>query len=159
MNKQSNLNGFFDVTAGSGSYAPRKRQAYASKRLQQVVNDFRSKRNRGSTSPASSSSHSESDGETEPPKKRKSVAKGKARAATSRRGRGGRGARGSSTSSRPKKAASSRGDEFKGTKEPQQDIVDIPPDPVIVARLRPRPKPAYPGAQRSSGDVDTLSDS
>lgn len=84
------------------------------------------------------------------------AAKGKARAATSRRGRGGRGARGGSTSSRPQKAASSSDDEFEGMKEPQQDIVDIPPDPV-VARLRPRPKPAYPGTQRSSGDVDALS--
>ncbi|KAF9243402.1 hypothetical protein BU15DRAFT_86379 [Melanogaster broomeanus] len=41
MNRQGNLNGFFDVTPAAGSYAPRKRQAYGSKRLQQVVSDFR----------------------------------------------------------------------------------------------------------------------
>ncbi|KAG1750845.1 hypothetical protein EDB19DRAFT_2009468 [Suillus lakei] len=35
MNRQGNLNSFFDVVPGSGSYAPRKRQAYGSKRLQQ----------------------------------------------------------------------------------------------------------------------------
>ncbi|KAG8954224.1 DNA repair protein rad2 [Tulasnella sp. 424] len=42
-NKQSNLNSFFDITAGTGSYAPRQKQAYASKRLQKVVSDFRKK--------------------------------------------------------------------------------------------------------------------
>ncbi|EIW84325.1 hypothetical protein CONPUDRAFT_100293 [Coniophora puteana RWD-64-598 SS2] len=40
-NKQGNLNVFLDVSSGTGSYAPRKRQAYGSKRLQQVVSDFR----------------------------------------------------------------------------------------------------------------------
>lgn len=42
MNKQGNLNDYFDVSGRSGApSAPRKRNAYASKRLQQVVNDFR----------------------------------------------------------------------------------------------------------------------
>ena len=42
MNKQGNLNEYFDVSGHSGApSAPRKRNAYASKRLQQVVNDFR----------------------------------------------------------------------------------------------------------------------
>jgi len=42
-NKQGTLltSGFFDASAGGGTYAPRKRQAYSSKRLQQVVSDFR----------------------------------------------------------------------------------------------------------------------
>lgn len=44
MNKQGNLNGFFDVAGGSGTIAPRNRQAYTSKRLQQVVSDYRKKR-------------------------------------------------------------------------------------------------------------------
>ncbi|KAG8908313.1 DNA repair protein rad2, partial [Tulasnella sp. 408] len=43
INKQSNLNSFFDITAGVGSYAPKQKQAYASKRLQKVVSDFRKK--------------------------------------------------------------------------------------------------------------------
>ncbi|KAG1821643.1 uncharacterized protein BJ212DRAFT_1445185 [Suillus subaureus] len=47
INRQGNLNSFFDVAPGSGSYAPRKRQAYASKRLQQVVTDFRDRRQNG----------------------------------------------------------------------------------------------------------------
>ena len=43
-NRQGNLNTFLDVPSGTGSYAPRKRQAYGSKRLQQVVSDFRRER-------------------------------------------------------------------------------------------------------------------
>ncbi|KAL1673181.1 hypothetical protein EV122DRAFT_294378 [Schizophyllum commune] len=43
-NKQGTLNSFLDVSLGTGTHAPRKRQAYASKRLQQVVSDFRKKR-------------------------------------------------------------------------------------------------------------------
>ena len=43
-NKQGTLNSFLDVSLGTGTHAPRKRQAYASKRLQQVVSDFRRKR-------------------------------------------------------------------------------------------------------------------
>ena len=35
------LDKFFDTSIAGGVYAPRKRQAYASKRLQQVVSDFR----------------------------------------------------------------------------------------------------------------------
>ncbi|KAJ7928931.1 hypothetical protein B0H13DRAFT_2228860 [Mycena leptocephala] len=53
LNKQGDLNGFFDIS-GSGIVAPRKRQAYASKRLQQVVSDYRKKRKHGSKSPAAS---------------------------------------------------------------------------------------------------------
>jgi DNA excision repair protein ERCC-5 len=41
LNKQGTLGNY--VTGGSGSLAPRKRQAYTSKRLQQVVTDFRTK--------------------------------------------------------------------------------------------------------------------
>ncbi|OSD06610.1 PIN domain-like protein [Trametes coccinea BRFM310] len=50
---QGNLVGFFDVPLG-GNAAPRKRQAYTSKRLQQVVQDFRKQQaqQRGSASPA-----------------------------------------------------------------------------------------------------------
>lgn len=46
-NKQGNLNDFLGVMPGTGTHAPRQRQAYASKRLQQVVSEFRKKRARG----------------------------------------------------------------------------------------------------------------
>ncbi|KAG8970514.1 DNA repair protein rad2 [Tulasnella sp. 419] len=42
--RQANLNGFLDIAAGSGTAAPRQRHAYASKRLQKVVSDFRKRR-------------------------------------------------------------------------------------------------------------------
>ncbi|KAF8632252.1 hypothetical protein AX15_001999 [Amanita polypyramis BW_CC] len=41
INKQSNLTEYFDVSAGMGAFVPRKQQAYTSKRLQDVVEDFR----------------------------------------------------------------------------------------------------------------------
>ncbi|THH13045.1 hypothetical protein EW146_g7122, partial [Bondarzewia mesenterica] len=59
LNRQGNLNEYFEVTVGDGAFAPRKRNAYASKRLQQVVNDFRNEqaklRKSGSASAGSSS--------------------------------------------------------------------------------------------------------
>jgi len=41
LGRQGVLDKFFDTSIAGGVYAPRKRQAYASKRLQQVVSDFR----------------------------------------------------------------------------------------------------------------------
>src|ERR1700691_3812193 len=93
MNKQGNLNEFFDVSAGSGIYAPRKRQAYSSKRLQQVVSEFRSEKAKlkagHSPTPAvsegSTGSGAENDAVEEPAKKRrktKAKGNGKARGGT-----------------------------------------------------------------------------
>src|SRR6188768_1581354 len=101
LNKQGNLNDFLDISAGTGTHAPRQRQAYASKRLQQVISDFRKRQK--STSPStprsgsqapsqdegsgSNSNESENDAEA-PVKKRKKTSsstrgnsKGKTRAA------------------------------------------------------------------------------
>ncbi|KAJ3893282.1 hypothetical protein GG344DRAFT_43649 [Lentinula edodes] len=81
INRQGNLNVFFDVSAGSGTAAPRKRQAYASKRLQQVVSDFRKKRNSAGTSTTAESSSdddsqkSEEREDVQPPKKKKRTSK------------------------------------------------------------------------------------
>ncbi|KIM39948.1 hypothetical protein M413DRAFT_19658 [Hebeloma cylindrosporum] len=55
LNKQGNLNTYLDITAGSGTHAPRQRQAYASKRLQQVISDFRKAQKSGSLTPSSRS--------------------------------------------------------------------------------------------------------
>ena len=41
IGRQGVLDKYFDTSIVGGVYAPRKRQAYASKRLQQVVSDFR----------------------------------------------------------------------------------------------------------------------
>lgn len=54
LNRQNNLNEFLDISAGSGTHAPRKSRAYESKRLQQVINEFRKKKRQesGSNTPA-----------------------------------------------------------------------------------------------------------
>jgi len=53
-NRQGTISGYFDTSGGfgSGTLAPRKRQPYASKRLQQVVSDYRKKKgDNSSTTP------------------------------------------------------------------------------------------------------------
>lgn len=68
LNKQGNLNEFLNVAGGSGTAAPRKRQAYASKRLQQIVSDFRSQQARLSGNASESeSSGAPSDPHAKPP--------------------------------------------------------------------------------------------
>lgn len=59
LNKQGNLNDFLDISAGSGTYAPRQNQAYQSKRLQQVISDFRKRRKNASAPDSRSRSLSE----------------------------------------------------------------------------------------------------
>ncbi|KAG9018251.1 DNA repair protein rad2 [Tulasnella sp. 427] len=82
INKQSNLNSFFDITAGTGSYAPKQKQAYASKRLQKVVSDFR-KKGKGKESVANTEDEAEGapldDVKAPGSNKRKSSTKGKPR--------------------------------------------------------------------------------
>ncbi|KAJ7455354.1 hypothetical protein B0H11DRAFT_2067759 [Mycena galericulata] len=134
---QGDLNGFFDVT-GSGTIAPRKRQVYDSKRLQQVVSDFRKKRKQGSKSPAAESDNSQSeDDHAVPVKKKSKAAKTKTAPLTSRgtgRGRGrGRGAK--KGASRRKPVSDDEG-EFQG---------EVDADYGLAVKLRPRPKPAFKG--------------
>ncbi|KAJ7285096.1 PIN domain-like protein [Mycena rebaudengoi] len=135
LNKQGDLNGFFDVS-GSGTAVPRKRQAYTSKRLQQVVSDFRKKRKRGSHSPTEDvNSQSESDEDVPREKKAKGTSP-KARAVKRGTSRG-RGRGGKKRSSRAKAASSGDEAEFEGG--------EVAPDQ-LAAQLRPRPKAAYKGA-------------
>ncbi|EIM91084.1 PIN domain-like protein [Stereum hirsutum FP-91666 SS1] len=81
LNRQGNLNEFFDVSGGMGSAAPRKKQAYTSKRLQQVVSDFRKaqKQNAGENKESDSGSESgaQSDGGDEKDGGKKTNSKGK----------------------------------------------------------------------------------
>ncbi|KZV90865.1 PIN domain-like protein [Exidia glandulosa HHB12029] len=50
--QQGTLSTFFDISVGTGTYAPRKKQAYASKRLQKIVQDYRKeRREKGSATP------------------------------------------------------------------------------------------------------------
>jgi len=66
LNRQGNLNDFLDISAGSGTHAPRKNRAYESKRLQQVISDFRKKKRQDNSSNAPvSASQSGSQDESE----------------------------------------------------------------------------------------------
>lgn len=115
MNKQGNLNDFFDVTSGNGTYAPRKRQAYASKRLQQVVSDWRREQQKPT-------------GESEEGPAKKKV-KTKSPAGASRK-KGGR-ARGGSTRKEKHASSSDYASDSSGISPKERTI-----------QLRPRPKPA-----------------
>ncbi|KAF8199676.1 PIN domain-like protein [Pholiota molesta] len=116
LNKQGTLNDYLDLSAGSGSHAPRQRQAYASRRLQQVISDFRNSRKSGSVRPQSPSASEEAGQNSDyeegaSTKKRKrsmtpaseggSKGKGKAKAKASTT-RSAKVARGASTSARAK---------------------------------------------------------
>ncbi|KAG6900803.1 hypothetical protein C0993_000122 [Termitomyces sp. T159_Od127] len=141
LNKQSNLTEFFDMSTGSGTFAPKKRQAYASKRLQNVVDDFRRKRGRTSES---FSSRSQSD-EPEPMptgKRAKVTSKSQSRESSSRSTRGrGRKMTGRAGISRSRKRVSEEAQSSDDLDAPDAtDEALIPPDPEFVARLRPRPK-------------------
>ncbi|THH30012.1 hypothetical protein EUX98_g4160 [Antrodiella citrinella] len=161
MNRQGNLLGFLDVPAGGA--APRKRQAYASKRLQQVVSDFRKKQAANNNSEAGGSGTSRSgdasgteDDETEerPKKRTKTTAKPKEGASTSTTGTGKRGARGGrgrgargrggakAARGRKSKKAVAATEDASGSEA--EDAFDGPehgaPVPLNV-ELRPRPKP------------------
>ncbi|KAF7374804.1 hypothetical protein MSAN_00366100 [Mycena sanguinolenta] len=144
LNRQGDLNGYFDIT-GSGTVAPRKRQAYSSKRLQQVVSDFRKKRKHSSKSPATETPEdaSESDADSEVPRKKVKAGKTKA-AATPKRGGGRSRGRGAKSSASRKKAVVEDEEEFQG------EAVDAESGPAQVVKLRPRPKPKYKGAETES---------
>jgi DNA excision repair protein ERCC-5 len=88
-NKQGTLSGYFDATGGfgSGTLAPRKRQPYASKRLQQVVSEYRKSKDESGADDTSTESNKEDGTENSkgkqkrktgrttpnPPKKRRKV--------------------------------------------------------------------------------------
>lgn len=157
LNKQGNLDNFLDVSLGSGAFAPRKRQAYSSKRLQEVVSEFRkSKRNTsvGASSTPSTSSISpdrdaEIDTEEGPSKKRKRTkGKGKGRAdimapvakKAIARGRG-RGRNAPAASSGRKKAALSEIEGAYGDDSEDEYVGDNGDTVGFAPELRPRPKP------------------
>ena len=162
MNKQSNLSEYFDVSAGMGAYVPKKRHAYTSKRLQDVVADFRKQQKSGS--PIITSQH-ESEGsdnngdeynESTSRKKRKVGQKGvrvkgksNTAAISGRRPR----ARGKS---KKQKAVTETEDETSERSDADEDEARSTPR---AAQLRPRPRPAYkaakPGADANSQEDES----
>ncbi|KAG2146147.1 uncharacterized protein EDB93DRAFT_487566 [Suillus bovinus] len=156
MNRQGNLNNFFDVAPGSGSYAPRKRQAYGSKRLQQVVTDFRNQQTkRNASTPVSEEAGDlvPEDGKEPVTKKRKTDAKSRTKSssvvARSKRqvtgtGRSAR-ARGSSSKTVQKESESESGGEYVG------NVIDECPSATETSKphLRPRARPVAKGSRVS----------
>ncbi|CAL1716686.1 unnamed protein product [Somion occarium] len=151
LNKQGNLTGSFDVP--SGGAAPRKRQAYASKRLQQVVSEFRKKQKAESNAPSPESSSEQDDTEPRPKKRRKAsetpsasstrknggVERGTGRGRGRGRGRGSKATRGKRAAKGKARAQSgSEEDEFN---EKSPAAAGAIPDAPLSVELRPRPKP------------------
>ncbi|TFK21192.1 PIN domain-like protein [Coprinopsis marcescibilis] len=136
VNRQGNLNDFFEIGQGSGTVAPRQRQAYASKRLQQVVKEFRRKRVR-SASAGGRESGGEGEGESEQvstKKRRKAPVKGK-----SLKGKG-----------KGKKKQSEVGGE-DGSDSDEAFVGGAGEEVPLKVELRPRPKPR----PRARAQVDT----
>ncbi|TFK70339.1 PIN domain-like protein [Pluteus cervinus] len=134
VNKQNTLTSIFGVQGGSGTLAPRKRQTYTSKRLQDVVTAFR--KNRKSATPGAPPSDEsaeqsvEEEGAEEPPKKKSKTkstksTRGKGGTATRGRGRGrGRGKAGTTSAASTrggKKAAGDGTSKRKKRKEWEED--------------------------------------
>ncbi|EAU85580.2 flap structure-specific endonuclease [Coprinopsis cinerea okayama7 len=163
LNKQGNLTDFFGVGGGSGTIAPRQRQAYASKRLQQVVSEFRKKRglqrekSRG-VSVGMDSGAEEGEGESEgsgpskPVRKRKrtttpgnSAAGSKKRKQASKAPKGPRGTKGKG---KGKATAVATSDEEEGGSETgasedafEEPNVNIEVPLKVELRARPKPRP------------------
>jgi DNA excision repair protein ERCC-5 len=162
LNQQGNLNEYFRVNSTGGVVAPRKRKTYASKRLQQVVNDFREQRKRatemdnndaGAGGEDSSTTSSESDVNMPP---RPATKRGKARGESSvgdagkRRGRGGRG-RGSTRGARAgpsrkrKRSVTASSDNVSAGGQDLSSQSESPPPPPSGTASRPRARPAFRG--------------
>jgi DNA excision repair protein ERCC-5 len=155
-NKQGTLENYFDVSLGSGTYAPRRRQAYSSKRLQQVVADFRAMNDKTrlkSVGSGSADTGEDDSSEKEgPPKKKRKIKEKKTdsrKAPTRKRSKTQRG--------RGRK----RSDPICPGPENEQEEGDTalgsathltPSPPALAAKLRPRPKPSYQGTTKEDGD-------
>jgi DNA excision repair protein ERCC-5 len=168
QSRQGQLGEFFGVDAGSGTAAPRRRQAYTSKRLQQVVSDFRRQQKEAGAGEGGEDEEEEAQEEVqEAPKKRKRVRKEKdpdAPAKKAARGRGrGRGRRrgsGRGSKRRPEEDAAEASDSVSsdaGDDSAFQDgggVPDRPLEKTLRTRSRPKPKPAYKGAQAAQEDAE-----
>jgi len=145
VNKQNTLEAFFDASIGSGTYAPRRRQAYASKRLQKVVSEFRREQKAagqvgssgsaesGATSSSSSASTNDGDQPAQPPTQRRmktaASASSKRKKAPIKMTRAMK--RRAANDSDKAEGSLSEGEVRRGT--------EVPDRPLEV-RLRPRPK-------------------
>ncbi|KAL4064412.1 hypothetical protein J3A83DRAFT_4376630 [Scleroderma citrinum] len=171
LNRQGDLNGFFHMVSGTGSYAPRKRQTYNSKRLQQVVTEFRKEQGKmcgrsATTSSDDQESNLASETEIVPLKKkrrkttmsRKGKDTGPTETVPTTKKKRRRGPRVATTGPRNSKRShgdedsddgSDSEDEFAGAEGAQPAM--IPSAPLAVS-LRPRVRPRIRQA-RKQGDL------
>jgi DNA excision repair protein ERCC-5 len=159
VNKQSNLSEYFDVSAGMGAYVPKKRHAYTSKRLQDVVADFRKQQKSGSSAIASQHESEGSDNsvdeynESTSRKKRKVGQKGpRGKGKTNTAATRGRRPRTRGKSKNQKAAAET---EDEPSERSGEDEARSTPR---AAQLRPRPRPAYKAAKPGASEVDSQED-
>lgn len=175
LNRQGNLNEYLDISAGSGTHAPRHRQVYASKRLQQVISDFRKQQKNVSASPPGSRAASdiESEGESQISEARLTEPAAKKRRTDNKSSvPGKRGGRISSISGRGRRRRTGKG-KARTADSDEEDMVPsdqdggddfVPPQdanmgaPSVPHKLRPRPKPrptyrTTKEGQLSSGDI------
>lgn len=140
-NRQGSLHAFLEVESGSGSYAPRKRQAYASKRLQQVVSDFRKQRAKrhdqkmGTPAPSQDGDFA-SEGETGPSKKRRKTTASNEKKTASLTGK----TRQKRTSGKRKKTDAASTEE-ESTEDGEGLPASLIPSRPLSITLRPRPGP------------------
>ncbi|KIL67529.1 hypothetical protein M378DRAFT_122537 [Amanita muscaria Koide BX008] len=147
MNRQSNLSSFFDVSAGMGAYVPKKRQVYASRRLQDVVADFRKRQPAEISTPAAGSqegtSQQEEAGEevSGTRKRRKTVQKGRAakikKTVVSKDKRSVKRKKGT-------KRTNSVESEDEISESSASEVVDVPPSTIQLRPRRRRRKSAEP---------------
>lgn len=156
MNKQSNLTEFFDVSAGMGAFVPKKRQAYTSKRLQNVVADFRKQQKFGTSTIAS---QHESEGSADEynqstSRKRKKMAQGgrRGKSKTNAAAVGGKRPRGKG---RKQKTTIESEDESPERSGAEDDDAEVTP---LAAQLRPRPRPAHKGAKPGVKEMNSQGD-
>lgn len=126
----------------SGNMAPRKKEVYSSRRLQQVVTEFRKKRKSGSVGPSRSESASEGEHEEEStsgPVKKQRKTKAAARGGKVGRGKGrGRGSK-IAASGRKGKAIIDDDDAYTEGSDREGDGTSLRES--IEMRPRPRPRP------------------
>lgn len=162
---------YFDASIGSGTYAPRKRAPYASKRLQKVVTDFR--REQKLRPSANEAETHYSSGESSTPdvemsrdvaqKSRKSRTVPRQTPKTKKRSRQASDAslhaetssptaanvprkaatRKQKTVTKKRKIARSISSSDDGSVEDARDGAGLLPDRPLGVRLRPRPNPRY----------------
>lgn len=149
---QGSLSEWVSARAGNSSdaanLAPRKKEVYTSRRLQQVVADFRKRRKAGSVVPSQGGRDDDQDqddgadrNDDEPVKKRQRKAKSNSRGGKNGRGRG-RGRGGATSSNTRKSKAGGGGDDDDDYNEGSGDGDDANA-PVVqpASELRPRPRP------------------